>query len=100
MTKGDASLWVILNDKLDLRRNQGQLNEALAVADKTLEVARRAFAARHPNLALSLEKLGDVLKDKGDAVRAEPLYREAWHIYHELLPTDVPALFRLSSHLG
>src|SRR3954451_6325158 len=64
--KGDEKIWAILNDKLDLLRNMGQIPEALRMAETALALARRAFPETSPECALSLEKLGQLHHQAGD----------------------------------
>ena len=59
--KGEEKLWAILNDKLDTLRAGNRLPEAIRVAETALELAKRAFDDNHVSLALSFERLGQLL---------------------------------------
>ena len=72
MASGEARLWSILNDKLDTLRANGQLAEAVRVGLAALDLAKRAFPAGDPALALSLEKIGQLHDQAGDQVAAKP----------------------------
>src|SRR5438045_9552164 len=69
--KGEEKLWAILNEKLDNLRATNRLPQAIRVADTALEVARRAFKGNQTALATSLEKLRQLLEQKGDHAGAE-----------------------------
>ncbi len=100
MGKGDAKLWAILNDKLDLLRVAGQLAGAVRVAETALELARRAFPPGDPSYAVSLEKLGQLHAQAGDRGAARPYLDEAQEL---LLQAEVPdhrAIYRSSRRLG
>ena len=48
--KGDAKLWEILSDKLEMLRVSARLPEAIRIAETALELAKRAFPAGAPEL--------------------------------------------------
>ena len=68
--KGQEKLWRILNDKLEMLGAAGRLEEAERVAQTALELARRAFPADHPSLALSYERLALVCDREDRTVEA------------------------------
>ena len=59
--KGEQKLWEILNDKLDTLRVSNRLPEAIRVAESALDLAKRAFVDDPASLAVSYEKLGQLL---------------------------------------
>src|SRR6267143_675901 len=80
--KGEEKLWSIINDKLDTLRAGNRLPEAIRVAETLLELAKRTFGDDENALALSYEKLGQLLDQSGDRAKAKPpdqrmLYRSA-----------------------
>jgi hypothetical protein len=64
--KGEEKLWNILNEKLDTLRASNRLPEAIRVAETVLDLAKRTFDETQTPLALSFEKLGQLLDQSGD----------------------------------
>ena len=75
--KGEEKLWSILNDKLETLRASSRLPEAIRVAETLLELAKRTFGDDDNSLALSYEKLGQLLDQSGDGVKAKPYLLKA-----------------------
>ncbi|CAN5247553.1 hypothetical protein BH20VER2_BH20VER2_05220 [soil metagenome] len=100
MGKGDAKLWAILNDKLDMLRSSGRLPEAIRVAEAAAELAQRAFPAGDRARALSLEKLGQLHDQSGNAAAAKPYLVSAHEILEAGEPPDLHATFRSGRRLG
>ena len=66
---GEQKLWDILNDKLETLRASNRLPEAIRVAETAVELARRAFVDDPATLALSYDKLGQLLDQAGHSSR-------------------------------
>jgi tetratricopeptide (TPR) repeat protein len=98
--KGDEKLWAILNDKLDLLRNMGQIPEAIRMAEKALELARRAFPETSRECALSLEKLGQLHDQAGDRRAAKEPLLEAHRLLTKAEKPDHRAIFRSARRLA
>jgi tetratricopeptide (TPR) repeat protein len=98
--KGDAKLWSLLNDKLDLLRGTGYLAEAMRVAETAVELAQRVFPAGDPAIALSLEKLGQLHDQSGDRAAAKPYLARAHELLARAEPPDHRALYRSARRLG
>ena len=64
--KGDAKLWNILNDKLDMLRASNRLPEAIRVAETAFTLAQRAFKPGESSYIASLERLGQLHDQAGD----------------------------------
>ena len=64
--KGEEKLWDILSDKLETLRASKRLPEAIRVAETLLELAKRTFGEDDNALAVSYEKLGQLLDQSGD----------------------------------
>jgi len=75
--KGEEKLWGILNDKLETLRASSRLPEAIRVAETLLELAKRTFRDDDNALAISYEKLGTLLDQAGDRVKAKPYLLKA-----------------------
>ena len=98
--KGDEKLWTILNDKLDLLRATERLPEAIRVGETALNLAKRAFPAEHPNIALSLEKLGQLHDQAGDRVAAKPYLTAAHAVLTSSSAADTRSVYRSARRLG
>lgn len=98
--KGDEKLWTILNDKLDLLRGAERLPEAIRVARTALDLAKRAFPAGHANIALSLEKLGQLHDQAGDRATAKPYLIEADALLTTAGTADPRSVYRSARRLG
>ncbi|MEO5721672.1 MAG: tetratricopeptide repeat protein [Chthoniobacterales bacterium] len=100
MGKGDAKLWAILNDKLDMLRAGGQLAAAVRIAETALDLAGRAFPPGDPSYALSLEKLGQLHDQAGDRAAAKPYLVKAHEILIQAESPNQRAIYRSSRRLG
>jgi tetratricopeptide (TPR) repeat protein len=98
--KGDEKLWTILNDKLDLLRGTDRMPEAIRVGQTALDLAKRAFPADHPNLALSLEKLGQLHDQAGDRAAAKPYLTAAHAVLTRSSAPDPRSVYRSARRLA
>ncbi|MEZ5294468.1 MAG: serine/threonine-protein kinase [Vicinamibacterales bacterium] len=75
-------------------------DRAIALAEKSLEIARRIRGPRHPDVATALAALaaGHAVGSADD--KALPLYREALDMRKALLPPDDPAILDVTSKLA
>src|SRR5437762_919934 len=98
--KGEEKLWSILNDKLETLRASSRLPEAIRVAETMLELAKRAFGEDDNALALSYEKLGTLLDQSGDRVKAKPYLLKAHGVLEKAKPPDQRLLYRSARRLA
>lgn len=98
--KGEEKLWRILNDKLEMLGAAGRLEEAQRVAETALELARRAFPADHPSLALSYERLGLICDQEDRTTNAAGYFTKALEIVERIEPIDQRAIYRLARRLA
>ncbi|HVF56604.1 MAG TPA: CHAT domain-containing tetratricopeptide repeat protein [Pyrinomonadaceae bacterium] len=78
----------------------GKLDEALPLAERALEMARRAFGDEHANVALILGTLGVMYRDKGDYAKSEQVLKRAIEI-RERAATPSPRFLAMAyNHLG
>src|SRR5436853_555464 len=98
--KGEEKLWSILNDKLDTLRASGRLPESIRVAETLLELAKRTFGDDDNALALSYEKLGQLLDQSGDHVKAKPYLLKAHGVLEKVKPPDQRLLYRSARRLA
>src|SRR5204863_10126694 len=98
--KGEERLWGILNDKLETLRASSRLPEAIRVAETLLELAKRTFGDDDSSLALSYEKLGTLLDQSGDRVKAKPFLLKAHGVLEKAKPPDQRLLYRSARRLA
>src|SRR5437763_7874691 len=98
--KGEEKLWSILDDKLETLRASSRLPEAIRVAETLLELAKRTFGEDDNALALSYEKLGQLLDQSGDRVKAKPYLLKAHGVLEKVKPPDQRLLYRSARRLA
>ena len=69
--------WKTLNDEAHSLYRQGSYDLAVGVAKKALQIAEQAFGPNHPDVATSLNILGDLYVAQGRYAQAEPLYKRS-----------------------
>ena len=74
--------------------------EAIRVAEAALDLAKRTFAEDESSLALSYEKLGQLLEQQGDRAAAKAHLLKAHEILDKAKPADQHALFRSARRLA
>src|ERR1700736_4724189 len=97
---GEQKLWTILNDKLDTLRVSNRFPEAIRVAESALDLAKRAFVDDPASLAISYEKLGQLLDQAGDRTAAKPYLLKAHQLLEKATPPDQHALYRSARRLA
>src|SRR5256885_14864318 len=98
--KGEEKLWSILNDKLETLRASSRLPEATRIAETLLELAKRTFGEDDNSLALSYEKLGTLLDQSGDRVKAKPYLLKAHGVLEKAKTSDQSMLYRSAQRLA
>jgi tetratricopeptide (TPR) repeat protein len=97
---GEQKLWTILNDKLETLRVSNRFPEAIRVAESALDLAKRAFVDDPASLAISYEKLGQLLDQAGDRTAAKPYLLKAHQLLEKANPPDQHALYRSARRLA
>jgi tetratricopeptide (TPR) repeat protein len=98
--KGEQKLWDILNDNLETLRASNRLPEAIRVAESALELAKRALSDDPATLAISYEKLGQLLDQAGDRGSAKPYLLKAHQMLEKVSPPDQLAIYRSARRLA
>jgi tetratricopeptide (TPR) repeat protein len=98
--KGEEKLWAILNDKLDTLRASNRLPEAIRIAETALDLAKRTFSEDQNSLAISYEKLGQLLDQSGDRTAAKAHLLKAHSILEKGKPPEQRALFYSARRLA
>jgi tetratricopeptide (TPR) repeat protein len=70
----------LLNQQVNQLIEQGKYQEAIPIAERALEMAKRARGPEQPETADALNNLGFLFQKTGDYAKAEPLYQEALRI--------------------
>ena len=73
----EAALPDVLDDLGEVRRLKGQLDEAMGLYRRAVEIGRRTSGNENPRVGLSLAGLARVFADQEDFTRAEQYYTEA-----------------------
>jgi tetratricopeptide (TPR) repeat protein len=72
--------WVKMTDDAVTLYQQHKHKEAIALAEKALEYAKKNFGPQHPDVAESMDNLATYLTAEGEYVKAEGLYQQALNI--------------------
>jgi CHAT domain-containing protein/Tfp pilus assembly protein PilF len=78
----------------------GELDEALPLATRVLELREQALGAEHPETAVALNRLANLYRNKRDLARAEPLYLRALAIAEQQPAPGHPDLAQIFNDLG
>ena len=84
----ETSEWERLNEKATSLYEQGQYEEAVKFAKEALKIAEETFGPDHPDVAYSLNNLGELYRTQGKYAEAEPLHKRALAIWEEVLGKD------------
>jgi tetratricopeptide (TPR) repeat protein len=98
--KGQATLWRILNDKLDMLRTGGRLPEAIRVAETALDLAQKAFPPGDEAYVQTLEKLGQLYDQNGDRNAAKVYLIKAHDAIQERENPEPRLVFRSARRLA
>jgi tetratricopeptide (TPR) repeat protein len=80
----------VLNQQVFQLYQQGKIQDAIRMAERALEVAKRARGREHLETAGALNNFGFLLKKIGDYAKAEPLYQEALRIRRKAFGPEHP----------
>ena len=80
-----------LNQRIVELFEQGKYQEAIPLAEKAVEIARRLRRPEDPKFATSLNNLAVLYDDMGDYAKAEPLYQQALRIRQKVLGPEHPS---------
>src|SRR5271154_6530662 len=75
----------VLNQQIVKLVEEGKYQEAIPLAEKVVELARRVRGPEDPDTASSINNLALLYSQIGEYAKAEPLYKEALRIYQKLL---------------
>ena len=89
-----------LNQQVTQLIEQGKYQEAIHIAERAVEVAKRTRGPEDPKTAEALNNLGLLRKKIGDYAKAEPLYQEALRIRQKVLGSEHPYTAQSLNNLG
>src|SRR5215469_3246395 len=75
----------VLNQRILELLKQGKYQEAIPLAEKAVDIARRLRGPEHRDTATTLNNLASLYDDLGEYAKAEPLYQEALRIHQKVL---------------
>jgi tetratricopeptide (TPR) repeat protein/CHAT domain-containing protein len=81
-----------LNQQVSQLIEKGKYQEAIPIAKRAVEVAKRVRGSHRTETAVALNNLGFLYKKIGDYAKAVPLYQEALRICQEILGPEHPAM--------
>jgi Flp pilus assembly protein TadD len=81
-----------LNQEIVRLHGQGRYAEALALAQRSLDLSRRLLGDAHPAVAKGLNNLAALYQAMGRYAEGEPLYRQALALRRRLLGDEHPAV--------
>jgi len=79
-----------LNARVVELYRQGEVEQALPLAERAVVITRNLYGDEHPDTATSLASLAVLYRLKGDYAQAEPLHRRALAIYEKALGPEHP----------
>ena len=96
----DARVIATLDGMAALAIRRGRPEAAIGLRRRALELVERKRGARHPDTALGLNALAQLLQSAGDLAAAEPLFRRALAIYRDALGARHVHVGTLSNNLA
>jgi CHAT domain-containing protein/Flp pilus assembly protein TadD len=89
-----------LNQQVYQLVEQGKYQEAISIAERAVEVAKRARGRQSPETATVLSILGALFENIGEYAKAEPLFEEALRIRQKVLGSKSSIVATSLSNLG
>jgi tetratricopeptide (TPR) repeat protein len=89
-----------LNQQVKQLIEEGKYPEAVPLAEKAVELAKRVYGPEHPYTATSLNNLGELRQAMGEYPKAEPLLQEALRIRQKVLGPEHPDTALSLNNLG
>ena len=92
-------LYNKLNKKLAVLYKQGKTDEAIKVAEKALQVAKKTYGEKHPYVSASLNNMALLYIAEGKYDKAEELCEKSLKIAEEILGKDSPHLANILENM-
>ena len=84
-SQSDDDEFNLLNQQVQTLFTQGKYQQAIPLAQKAVEIAKRVYGPEHAGTATSLNNLGELYWAMGEYVKAEPLVQDALRIRQKIL---------------
>ncbi|MFZ0391250.1 MAG: tetratricopeptide repeat protein [Calditrichia bacterium] len=78
----------------------GLYDQAMPLVEKSLEIRRQLFGEDHKDVAESLVKLGEALREKGEFEQSEEKFREGLQVLRKIDPEGSPDIAATLNNLG
>jgi tetratricopeptide (TPR) repeat protein len=79
-----------LNQQVDQLIGEEKYQEAIPIAERAVEMAKRTRGSENTDTPDALNNLGLLFRKSGDYAKAEPLYQEALRIRQKVLGAEHP----------
>ena len=99
-SQSDDDEFNLLNQQIQTLYKQGKYREAIPLAGKVVELAKRVYGPEDPKTVTSLNDLGGLYKDMGDYAKAEPLYQEALRTCQKVFGPEHPNTAAILNNLA
>src|SRR5271165_1562714 len=99
-SQSDDDEFNLLNQQVQTLFKQGKYQEAIPLAEKAVELAKRVYGPEQPNTAKSLNNLAELYWRMGEYAKAEPLYQEALRICQKVFGSEHPNTAAILNNLA
>jgi tetratricopeptide (TPR) repeat protein len=101
-TEKDRVLQEARNLHMESQRlyRAGKYDESRPAAERALELREKALGPESPDVAVSLNNLAIIYRDKGDYAKAEPMFQRALDIREKVFGPNHPEVARALSNLA
>ncbi|CAF1023400.1 unnamed protein product [Adineta steineri] len=99
-TTNESNKAPIYHQLGQIKRNQGEYQEALTYYEKSLAILETILPSNHPDLAESYSNIGVVYDNMGDYPKALSFYEKALAIRQQSLPSNHPDLGGSYNNIG
>ncbi|URR34691.1 tetratricopeptide repeat protein [Thermosynechococcus sp. HN-54] len=89
-----------LANQIEQLRQQGNVQAAIPLAERFVQLVEKKLGSSHPLLAASLNELAKLQVEQGNYAAALPLYQRALTIYERSLGPDQPELSSVLNNLA
>jgi tetratricopeptide (TPR) repeat protein len=99
-TFADDDKLEALNQRIGKLFEQGKYQEAIPLAEKAVEIARRLRDPENPEIAIVLNNLARLYEEMGEYAKAEPLYRQVLSIFQSVFGPENPDTATILNNLA
>ena len=99
-SQSDDDEFNLLNQQVQTLFKEGKYQEAIPLAEKAVELAKRVYGPEQLNTAKSLNNLSELYWAMGEYAKAEPLYQEALRICQKVFGPEHPNTAAILNNLA